>query len=340
MLRASFLVIATAVIGLGVPVTTVPAAHGDARLARSVRVWTIRYRAHDGAVRKSYVVLPAWYGPDRRPQIPLIISPHGRGVSGLANARIWADLPAIGGFAVVNPDGEGRRLENFSWGYAGQIEDLARMPQIVSHALPWLRIDPRRVFAFGGSMGGQETLLLAAVHPRLLAGAAAFDSVADLALQYRNFTRLRCNRACRRQWVDPIGIGLQAIARIEVGGSPHTVPAAYTKRSPLTYASKLASGGVPLQFWWSTADQIVVDQSAQSGRLFWTIKHLNRAAPVEAFVGRWKHTAEMRPRTRLPLALATFGLVPTRFERRPPTLHVVLPPSVGYDLVRRARSPS
>src|SRR5262249_20744831 len=158
-----------------------------------VRIWRITYRAHDGAARRAYVVLPAWYGPKSHPRIPLIISPHGRGTNGLVNSKLWADLPAIGGFGVVNPDGQGRRTDRYSWGYAGQIEDLARMPRIVSHALPWLRIDSRRIFAFGGSMGGQESLLLAADHPRLLAGVAAFDPVPNFALQYRNFPKLRCN---------------------------------------------------------------------------------------------------------------------------------------------------
>ena len=45
-----------------------------------------------------------------------------------------------------------------SWGYRGQIDDLARMPSIAHGALPWLRIDPQRVYAVGGSMGGQALM--------------------------------------------------------------------------------------------------------------------------------------------------------------------------------------
>jgi poly(3-hydroxybutyrate) depolymerase len=314
----------TIAVGSG---ATASGANGTLSRRSAVRVWTITYRAHDGPKRRAYVVLPAWYGPKRHPSIPLIISPHGRGTSGLVNARIWAELPALGGFAVVNPAGQGRRVERYSWGYAGQIKDLARMPRILSRTLPWLRIDPRRIFAFGGSMGGQESLLLAAEHPRLLAGAAAFDAVADLALQYRNFPKLQCNRACLRQWVDPIGVGLQAIARIEVGGSPATNPAGYARRSPLAYAHKLAFGGVSLQLWWSAADRVVINQPAQSARLFWKIKTLNRRAPIEAFIGRWAHSAEMRANSRLPLALATFGLLPARYRHRPAALHLVPPPT-------------
>ena len=157
------------------------------------RVWTIFHRAHTGRTRTAYLLLPAWYGPTRHPRIPLVISPHGRGVDGHANLKL-GDLPGIGGFAIVNPDGEGNRLGEHSWGAPGQIDDLARMPAIVRRALPWLAIDTKRIYALGGSMGGQETLLLLAKHPRLLAGAAAFDSVADFAHQYRQFPRLQVRR--------------------------------------------------------------------------------------------------------------------------------------------------
>src|SRR6266550_4402863 len=135
-----------------------------------VKVETIHYTTHDGYRRAAYVVLPDWYGPADNPPLPLIISPHGRGVSAEENVNRWGNLPMLGSFAVVNPDGQGRKFERLSWGYAGQIEDLARMPRIVKGSLPWLRIDQRRIYAFGASMGGQETLLLVARHPSLLAG--------------------------------------------------------------------------------------------------------------------------------------------------------------------------
>src|SRR5215211_1166525 len=123
------------------------------------RTWIVRYRAHTGRARDAYLLLPRWYGPRRNPPIALVISPHGRGADGHANSRLWGDLPALGGFAVVNPDGEGRALNTYSWGAPGQIDDLARMPNALRRALPWLRIDRSRIYAFGGSMGGQETLL-------------------------------------------------------------------------------------------------------------------------------------------------------------------------------------
>src|SRR5262249_33821174 len=174
----------------------------------------------------------------------------------MSNVRIWGDLPAHGRFVVVNPDGQGRRLGLYSWGDAGQIDDLARMPSILRRRLPWLRIDPRRIYAFGGSMGGQETLLLVARHPRLLAGAAAFDADTSLALRYVDFRRLR------------FGSFLRWAARLEVGGPPSRDEGAYAERSPLDDAGAIARSGVPLQLWWSTKDRVVVDQAEQTGELY------------------------------------------------------------------------
>jgi pimeloyl-ACP methyl ester carboxylesterase len=284
---------------------------------KQVRTWTITYRAHDGRRRKAYVVLPAWYGPRQSPRIPLVISPHGRGVNARTNAALWGALPARGGFAVISPDGAGRKLERFSWGSIGQIDDLARMPAVARRTLPWLRIDSRRIYAIGGSMGGQETLLLLARYPRLLAGAAAFDSVTDFARQYRNFPRIPCDKACRKQFKGPVGRTLQSLAREELGGTPSTRPAAYALRSPVTYVRSIASSCVPLQLWWSVADRIVMNQRQQSAALFQKIRSLNPRAPVQAYVGYWAHSHEMQASTRLPLALADFGLLP---QRRPDLL--------------------
>jgi pimeloyl-ACP methyl ester carboxylesterase len=289
--------------------------YGSRRPASSVGVTSIRrlqvrYIAHDGHPSTAHVVLPSWYGPAANPPLPLVISPHGRGLDGRANSILWGNLPGRGSFAVINPDARGRRVAGHSWGYGGQIADLARMPEILRTTLPWLRIDRSRIYAFGGSMGGQETLLLLARHPDLLAGAAAFSSVTDLALQYRNFDRVRCKNACRVLLGRSLGSNLRKIARREVGGGPGTRPGAYAARSPMTYARAIAGSCVPLQLWWSVSDQIVVDQQSQSGKLFWQLRRLNLHANVEAFVGFWIHSAEMRARTGLPLALSRFGLLP------------------------------
>src|SRR6266516_5178496 len=86
------------VIGAGVPgVATAQAPTPE------VRVYAVTYRAHDGLSRRAYVIVPAWYGPRKHPAIPLVVSPHGRGVGARTNIRRWGNLPALGGFAVINP---------------------------------------------------------------------------------------------------------------------------------------------------------------------------------------------------------------------------------------------
>ena len=82
---------------------TLPAAAPPRRL-------TITYRAHNGRTRRAVVLLPHGYDPHHNPPIPLVISPHGRNADGKQNASYWGNLPAAGEFAVVNPDGMGRRL--------------------------------------------------------------------------------------------------------------------------------------------------------------------------------------------------------------------------------------
>jgi poly(3-hydroxybutyrate) depolymerase len=292
----------------------------------AVRVWTIHYTAHNGADRLATVLLPDWYGPGNNPPIPVIVSPHGRGANGRSNAKFFGNLPALGRFAVISPDGMGRRLRYFSYGHAGQIDDLARMPDYAERALPWLRLDRSRVYALGSSMGGQETALLVARHPRLFAGAAAMDSVTDLALRYRQLPSVPCDSKCLQRWGEPRGVNLQSVVRREVGGTPDQKPSAYAARSPLSQARALAFSGVPLQIWWSSEDRIVSDQAHQSEALFDKVLRLNACAPVSAYAGRWEHSPEMRASALLPIALAGFDLLPAGVKALPPSVrHVAAP---------------
>lgn len=270
-----------------------------------VRRLAVPYVASDGSRRTAFLVLPRWYGPTRHPVLPLVISPHGRGVPALANLHFWRSLPAYGPFALVSPEGQGRRLRLYSWGWKGQIDDLARMPDIVTAAVPWLRIDRRRVYAVGSSMGGQETLMLVARHPEQFAGAIALDSATDMAARYRAFPQLRN------------GKGLQALARTEIGGTPATAAAAYADRSPVAWAPAIARSGVPIQIWWSTRDRIVTNQNDESGRLVRLIKRLHPSATVTEVVGSWQHSHEFHDTALLPLALVRLHLIELSAEPPP-----------------------
>jgi pimeloyl-ACP methyl ester carboxylesterase len=191
----------------------------------------------------------------------------------------------------------GRRLPLHSWGWQGQIDDLARMPAILRGLRPWLRIDQQRIYAVGGSMGGQETLLLVGRHPGLLAGAVAFDSVTDFLRRYRDFALLGRK-----------GTALQALARLEVGGTPATRPDAYRLRSPQHWLDRIAKSGVPLQVWWSDADEIVTGQENQSGMFFRDLQALGPRGRLEKVTGSWSHTAESYRRLQLPGAVRWLGL--------------------------------
>jgi poly(3-hydroxybutyrate) depolymerase len=258
---------------------------------------TVHYRAWNGAARAAYVLVPDGVGPRHAEPLALVISPHGRGVDAATNVKVWGDLPDRGRFAVINPEGQGRTLELYSWGYRRQIDDLLRMPAIVRETLPWFRVAPRRVYAIGGSMGGQETLLVVARQPGWLAGAAAFDSPTDMPRRYRDFPRI------------PGGAHLQELAREEIGGTPDTNPVGYALRSPIAWARRIAFSNVPLQLWWSDADQIVVDQAHQSQAFYDRVKQLNPHAPVTPVTGHWRHSAEFRATTQLPQSLEQLGLL-------------------------------
>ena len=266
-------------------------------MADDVKQWTIRYRAHNGMRRPALVCVPREFGPGRpTPRLPLVIAPHGRNVLAQTNAKMWGNLPARGGFAVVCPGGMGRRLPLHSWGYRGQIADLARMPEVVTDALPWLRVDRSRIYAVGGSMGGQETLLLLGQFPDLLAGAVAIDSVTNFFRRYADFA------------LSPRTIVQQALARIEVGGTPRTNAVGYVLRSPTHWLRQVARSGVPLSMWWSIADQVVQDQIHQSAHFFRELRELRPRGRVESTTGFWSHS-EGFASVQLPGAARWLGLL-------------------------------
>ena len=60
--------------------------------------------------------------------------------------------------------------------------------------------------------------------------------------------------------------------------------------------------------FWSTADEVVLDQAHNSAALYRRIKELNPAAAVTGVAGPWSHSAGMA--ANLPGALRRFGLLP------------------------------
>jgi pimeloyl-ACP methyl ester carboxylesterase len=324
---------------------------------RRTRPYIVPYLAWDGkTAREATIVLPSGWGPKRQPRpLPLVISPHGRNNFGWGNAvRYWQELPAEGPFALICPDGLGRahdRATNpldqppvdpslFTYGYPRHVDDLARMPKIVEETLPWLRIDLERVYALGSSMGGQETLLLAARYPGplsagtgRLAGAAAFDAPCDMATQC---AYLSWRPAA--QGSDPPGVAARMLE--EFGARPRNVDGfrhaatffngkigkqmtigqlldqlktrqpAWDERSALTYVSRLAKLPFPLRIYWSSLDVVVGNQAThQSGKLVQALAEANPEADVHEVRGLWPHSAEFVPGGQLSDALRAFRLI-------------------------------
>jgi poly(3-hydroxybutyrate) depolymerase len=272
-------------------------------------IYRFSYRTHDGDLSYALLLLPAWYGPARHPAIPLVICPHGRNTTPETAAKRWYNLPTEDGFAVVLPAGQGRVLKLYSWGYPGQIADLARMPALAEQAVPFFHYQAHHVYAVGASMGAQEVLLLLAKHPQLLAGAIAFDPALNLANRYYQFPKLRG------------GSKLQAYARLEVGGAPGQDPAAYRLRSPSSYIHQIANSDVPLELWWSTKDQVILDQASQAGRFYQQLLRANSAAPISSHIGEWRHTAEDSAFAVLPSALRQISVT----TPSPPTHQIAAP---------------
>jgi pimeloyl-ACP methyl ester carboxylesterase len=327
-----------------------------------VRPWTIHYLAWDGSTaRQATVVLPSSWGPSNHPQpLPLVISPHGRNGFGEVNAYYyWKELPADGPFALICPEGLGRAhnqatdpadqpppsLGFFTYGYPGEIDDLARMPSVVQETLPWLDLDLSRVYVLGSSMGGQETLLLAARYPNelsggtgALAGAAAFDAPCDLPTQCGYLTNAPTQPgaampppATAAQMLEEVGAkptnrpgwneaALFYDAKARAHWSIHQLlsmlPAderKWDERSPLSYVSELSSLPFPLQIYWSSGDVVVGNQeTTQSGKLYAQITAANPGADVLQVTGTWPHSEEFVQGSaddQLTGALQAFGLI-------------------------------
>ncbi|HEX6490361.1 MAG TPA: hypothetical protein VF002_03175 [Gaiellaceae bacterium] len=309
--------------------------------------WIVHYLAWDGRTPcKAVIVLPSSWQPND-PPLPLVISPHGRNNFAWNNAyHYWRDLPARGPFALISPDGLSRAHSAasdpfdtppdptlFTYGYGYHIDDLARMPKIARDTISGLNIDPERVYVLGSSMGGQETLLLAALYPNglsggfgRLAGAAAFDATCDLTAQCGYLTHVRpdvasimieevgtrpvnradwneaaryWNRKTRSVWT--IGQLLRKLGRGQ---------RAWDWRSPMGYIDALASLPFPLRIYWSAVDGVVPNQAdSQSGKLYRLIMAENPGADVAEISGYWAHSLEFVPDQSLGTALQHFGLV-------------------------------
>jgi pimeloyl-ACP methyl ester carboxylesterase len=215
------------------------------------------------------------------------------------------------------------------------------MPAIVTETLPWLPIDMERIYVLGSSMGGQETLLLAASYPDALeggtgrlVGAAAFDAPCDLPVQCGYLSQMPLTASS-----NPPGVA--ALMLEEVGSKPTDLSgfnraavfynsktqthwtigqlldrldedqSLWDERSPITSTDQLANLPFPLRLYWSSNDTVVGNQaSEQTGKLYSQIQAANASADVQPVEGNWAHSVEFVPGDQLSDALRQFTLVP------------------------------
>ena len=231
-----------------------------------VRSW---YDAWNGRRRELRIAVPTGALAAGRP-VPLLVTARPAGMSLLCTDENMA-LAGRSGFALACPSGQGVVTRSFSYGAAGQISDLARMPALVAERVPDLVVDPARVYLAGSSMGGTEALLVALRYPGAYARVASLDPITDLG---RRFGSLPMDR--------------RLLLQAECDGPPSLQPGCYTARSPQALLGGGDQAGA-IALWYSTRDPV-------SGEP-WQVPRFAKglagrgATGFTVRVGRWGHGA-------------------------------------------------
>lgn len=204
-----------------------------------------------GALRTYHVRVPA--GPVRG--LCVLFHPFGFEPLGVLEGVPAGDLlvrPLDGfaaaagslGFATLAPRGRGRRLDLVSLAWEDHLEAAWNASRGLADA-----IGTDHITAGGLSMGGLEALVLAGLHPEGIRAVWATNPVIDLARWCVDIAEGRAS---------PTMAGADDLIRTEVGGTPTDVADEYDRRSPLRYASALAT--LPVRLTWSPRDTIIPDQ--------------------------------------------------------------------------------
>jgi pimeloyl-ACP methyl ester carboxylesterase len=210
-----------------------------------------------------------------RSALPLVLAPHPFGWSidedyngGCADMKTphrgWLGIASEFEVAVVQPAGHHRMVEGCSMGYEGVVSDVHSWIDAVESVS---RVDRRRIYACGLSMGGLESLLVAGGHPGLFAATFVFNPIVDPASWYEDQL---ASESVDQRLID------------EIGGTPSDVPAAYARRSAFSVLPGLRS--LPMMIWWSSLDGIVPRQIERHGkRLYDELKRLDVATPASEY---------------------------------------------------------
>lgn len=181
---------------------------------------------------------------DRTKKQPLLVLAHQGihdSVSSVELAHIIREMMEQG-YAVIAPDYRGSR--GYGQGFSNQIDYGGREVDDVLAGKAWMLekygfLDPKRVGAIGWSHGGLITLMQILLHPEEYAVAYAGVPVSDLVL---------------RMGYESPAYQAQYSAAYHIGKSVRDDIKEYEKRSPITYAAKLAT---PLLIHSNTNDEDV-----------------------------------------------------------------------------------
>lgn len=267
----------------------------SARSGLHTTTTTTWYAAWNGRVRTMKIVHPRRPAAGRR--LPLVIWAHGAGGSARCE-NSFRDLPGRFGFVVACIDGQGTATRGHSYAAPGQIDDLARVPDLVRQRLPRLRIDQRNVIIAGTSMGGIEALVAADRHPTRFRSVVAIDAIADMQRRYWSLPTVR-----------------QRALREECGGDPIDRPACFARRTPIANIGNLARSRTRIALYWSVDDRLS-GSTAQMPAYAMAIHTANPDRRFSIRIGTWRHGRAWNPRTLDVEWLVDQGLLPERLRDR------------------------
>jgi dipeptidyl aminopeptidase/acylaminoacyl peptidase len=181
---------------------------------------------------------------DRSKKQPLLVLAH-QGLHGNVSSGELAHIireMMEQGYAVIAPDYRGST--GYGQGFYNQVDYGGREVDDVLAGKAWMLekysfLDPKRVGAIGWSHGGLITLMQILLHPEAYAVAYAGVPVSDLVL---------------RMGYESASYQAQYSAAYHIGKSVRDDIKEYEKRSPITYAAKLAT---PLLIHTNTNDEDV-----------------------------------------------------------------------------------
>lgn len=115
---------------------------------------------HDGRERTYHLYLPE--ANDGYENKPLVVALHRFAETGKRMSKLtgFTDLAEETGFAVVYPEGIGRRWNTRTFG-PDSVDDVGYLKALVGHLLAEYNFDAERVYLTGASNGGFMTYLLA-----------------------------------------------------------------------------------------------------------------------------------------------------------------------------------